>query len=116
MDNQKNLLLAVIFSIVVLVVFDFFFNPQKNIEELNQENISESSEALDSDLPTITKSIDRPKIGKEIKQDRLTFSAKRIEGSVNLYGATLDDLILKDYFQTIKREKNVRVLEQEKKS
>ena len=113
MDNQKNLLLAVIFSIVVLVVFDFFFNPQKNIEELNQENISESSEALDSDLPTITKSIDRPKIGKEIKQDRLTFSAKRIEGSVNLYGATLDDLILKDYFQTIKREKNVRVLEQE---
>ena len=38
------------------------------------------------------------------KEKRLTFKSERIEGSVNLYGATLDEIILRDYFETIKRK------------
>ena len=45
MDNQKNLLLAVVFSLVILIGFDFFFAPKKN--EINKvqvnENISEET-------------------------------------------------------------------------
>ena len=29
MDNQKNLLIAVVLSVVILVGFDFFFKPEK---------------------------------------------------------------------------------------
>ena len=38
MDNQKNLLLAVVFSLIVLIGYDFFFNPQKKINEPKNED------------------------------------------------------------------------------
>ena len=43
MDNQKNLLLAVDFSIAVLVGFDFFFGPNKTVQK---DNIIDNSEAF----------------------------------------------------------------------
>ena len=36
--------------------------------------------------------------------DRLSLDAPRIEGSVNLLGAKLDDLVLKDYHEEISPE------------
>ena len=35
MDNQKNLLLAVVFSLIILIGFDFFFGPNKNVVNEN---------------------------------------------------------------------------------
>jgi len=32
MDNQKNLLLAVVFSLFVLIGYDFFFNPKTHMK------------------------------------------------------------------------------------
>ena len=32
MDNQKNLLLAVVFSLFVLIGYDFFFNPKTQMK------------------------------------------------------------------------------------
>ena len=44
-------------------------------------------------------------IGKT-KEKRINFESKRLEGSINLYGATFDDLLLKDYFKTIGKKEN----------
>ena len=45
MDNQKNLILAVTFSILVLIVFDFFVNKpireQAMTDSMNTKNIDE---------------------------------------------------------------------------
>ena len=38
MDNQKNLLLAVVFSLVILIGFDFFFAPNTNESDKKQLN------------------------------------------------------------------------------
>ncbi|MBS91873.1 MAG: membrane protein insertase YidC [Rickettsiales bacterium] len=111
MENQKNLLLAVIFSMIVLIGFDFLFNPKKNTNTSSNIENDLITKDSSSDLPTITKTQNFS--STEVKQKRLNFFADRIEGSINLYGATLDDLILSDYFQTIKKEKKVRVLEKE---
>ncbi len=111
MDNQKNLLLAVIFSIIVLVGFDFLFNPKKNSQTSTNTETHLNSRDSNSDLPTISKS--KNLSSAEIKEKRLFFTANRLEGSINLYGATLDDLVLSDYFETIERKKKVRVLEKE---
>ena len=109
MDNQKNLILAVTFSILVLIVFDFFVN--KPIREhamtdtLNTENIDEG---LDPKISNPQFSIEK---NENVKENRVSFDLKRIQGSINLYGATFDDIILKDY--RMKVEKNsepVRVL------
>ena len=113
MDNQKNLLLAVVFSLVILIGFDFFFAPKKS--EINKVQVNEniSEESLDNNTPSIDSSL--VKKSNEIKssEKRIKFKANRIEGSINLFGATIDDIILSDYFQTIEKKKKIQVLQQE---
>ena len=57
MDNQKNLLLAVVFSLVILIGFDFFFAPKKS--EINKVQVNEniSEETLDKNTPSIDSSL-----------------------------------------------------------
>ena len=53
MDNQKNLLLAVVFSLIILIGFDFFFGPNKNIVNENITKDNEKIQRDDADAPTI---------------------------------------------------------------
>ena len=113
MDNQKNLILAVTCSILVLIVFDFFVN--KPIREQAVENSINPVELEDLN-PTISDNefsiVKENK--KEVKEQRVFFDLNRIKGSINLYGATFDDIILKDYRSTVeKNSKPVRVLNKE---
>ncbi len=94
MENQKNLILAVVFSILVLLIFDFFFPQQVNIESTDSPGEITTEENIE---PEISGPIPKIKISKSYKQDRITFDMNRVKGSLNLYGATFDDVILKDY-------------------
>ena len=119
MDNQKNLLLAVVFSIAVLFGFDFFFGPNKTVQK---DNIIHNSESLKNDksssIDTEAPSIKSPsslsvKQNNNYNEKRINFKANRIEGSINLFGATIDEIILSDYFETIKKEKKIKLLQKE---
>jgi len=119
MDNQKNLLLAVVFSIAVLFGFDFFFGPNKTVQN---DNIIANSESLKNDesssIDTEAPSIKSPpslsvKQNNNYNEKRINFKANRIEGSINLFGATIDEIILSDYFETIKKEKKIKLLQKE---
>ena len=119
MDNQKNLLLAVVFSIAVLFGFDFFFGPNKTVQK---DNIIDNSESLKNDksssIDTEAPSIKAPpslslKQNNNYNEKRINFKANRIEGSINLFGATIDEIILSDYFETIKKEKKIKLLQKE---
>ena len=118
MDNQKNLLLAVVFSIAVLFGFDFFFGPNKTVQK---DNIIDNSESLKNDksssIDTEAPSIKAPpslslKQNNNYNEKRINFKANRIEGSINLFGATIDEIILSDYFETIKKKK-IKLLQKE---
>ena len=113
MDNQKNLLLAVVFSLVILIGFDFFFAPKKS--EINKVQVNEniSEETLDKNTPSIDSSLVKKSNKIKSSEKRIKFKANRIEGSINLFGATIDDIILSDYFQTIEKKKKIQVLQQE---
>ena len=113
MDNQKNLLLAVVFSLVILIGFDFFFAPKKNGSNKVklEDNISE--EISDTNTPSIDLSLVKKSKETKSPEKRIKFKANRIEGSINLFGATIDDLILSDYFQTIEKKEKVHVLHKE---
>ena len=119
MDNQKNLLLAVVFSIAVLFGFDFFFGPNKTVQK---DNIIVNSESLKNDksssIDTEAPSIKAPpslslKQNNNYNEKRINFKANIIEGSINLFGATIDEIILSDYFETIKKEKKIKLLQKE---
>ena len=105
MDNQKNLLLAVVLSLIILIGYDFIFAPDEPIRQNTEEQIIEP-EVLKDDIPSIssTETIESSK--SKQKENRIKFKSGRLEGSLNLYGSTFDDLILSDYFETINREKN----------
>ena len=113
MDNQKNLLLAVVFSLIILIGFDFFFGPNKStVDESTQ--VTEKIQTADADVPTIDEDTFIKKSEKlNINEKRIKFKAERIRGSINLFGGTIDDIVLNDYFESIDKKKNVRILNQE---
>jgi len=113
MDNQKNLLLAVIFSMIVLIGFDFFFKPKRESSEQKTNNQNQFIEKSDSDIPTINKK-DFSEEKSNLKEERIEFTSKRLKGSINLYGATFDDLTLLDYYEKVgKKDGNINILKKE---
>ena len=114
MDNQKNLLLAVVFSLIILIGFDFFFGPKKNIVNENMPKDNEKLQRADADAPTIDEDTFVKKSEKlSVNEKRIKFKAERIRGSINLFGGTIDDIILNDYFESIEKKKNVHILNKE---
>ena len=114
MDNQKNLILAVVFSIIVLIVFDTFFAPKKPISDqqiINSEVEVQNEE--DKFIPNISEKIVQSETPK-IKEDRIKFNMQRLSGTINLFGATFDDVFLKDYFHSLdKKNDNISILQKE---
>ena len=97
----------------------FFFGttqnvPQENFND-NQTSSNNKSPALtDRETPSIKTSPSLlTKQNSNYKEKRINFKANRIEGSINLYGATIDEIILSDYFETIKKEKKIKLLQKE---
>ena len=114
MDNQKNLLLAVVLSLIILIGFDFFFGPNKNIVNENTPIDNEKLQRADADAPTIDEDTFVKKSEKlSVNEKRIKFKAERIRGSINLFGGTIDDIILNDYFESIEKKKNVHILNKE---
>jgi len=115
MDNQKNLLLAVIFSLIVLIGYDFFFKPKTKLNNQNAEiNQNKKLSQNDEDIPSVL-SKDFSSNNK-LNEKRINFTSKRLMGSINLHGATFDDILLKDYFKTIDRKENIKILSKENSS
>lgn len=119
MDNQKNLLLAVIFSIAVLVGYDFFFAPKKelqsNLNDLNNNTLPDKQDS-ESEAPSISEKLSSKTTNSSFSEKRVNFKSKRLEGSINLYGATIDEINLSDYFETINKEKKIKLLQKENSS
>ncbi len=97
MNEQKNLLLAIVASLIILLIFQYLFPTERKMIEENVEAENEIKK-----IPQ-EKILDREEIVKNNK--RIYFSeSSRIKGSISLIGARFDDVILKDYKDTIKPE------------
>ena len=106
MEN-KNVLLAVILSTAILIGWSFYFeNPeeaQRKRAEIQgktetQTNI-QKPEAPQPSKVNPAKSISRNEALKE--SDRVLIENKNLSGSISLRGALIDDIILKNYRETL---------------
>ena len=90
MNEQKNLLLAIVASLLILLVFQYFFpgdNKVADIQNSQENNFSEETKTENYVLKT------RDEILKEENRILLSTSS-RLKGSISLKGSRIDDIIL----------------------
>ena len=107
----RNVLMAIVLSTIVLFGWSIFFEPpvierQTTTEKINKNNENVTSPSIDEkenkNIETRTESISKTK--------RLKVENENIKGSISLQGAVIDDIIFKNYRETLNSETKVTFL------
>ena len=105
----KNVLIAIVLSTLVLVFWATFFEPpiieQQAPEKQIVENQDLSSPSIDEDDKAIKNEITRNDLINNTK--RIKIENENIKGSISLQGAIIDDIIFKNYNETLNGENKV---------
>lgn len=105
MDN-KRFFLATLLSVFLLFAFEYF-TPKKETQNTTPQVKQEQTKLLQQKVEPSSKQ-EVAETGPDI---RIPINANQVKGSLNLKGALLDDLVLKNYRETIKKDSPlVRVL------
>ena len=110
--ETRNVLLAIILSTIVLVFWATFFEAPIVDQTTNEKVVTKSQ---DSTSPSIDET--EKEIKNEITRDdvinntnRIKVENENIKGSISLQGAIIDDIIFKNYKETLNSEKKVTFL------
>ncbi|MHA1558681.1 MAG: membrane protein insertase YidC [Alphaproteobacteria bacterium] len=98
MNEQSNLLAAIVLSLTVLIIFHYFYDRPRQIEKL----INTASPAIVADQQNTTILTKKPILPrrKTLKESkRISINTPKLRGSINLKGGKVDDLILKNYYE-----------------
>ena len=100
MGDQKNLFLAILASLAILLGFQFLFPSEdktSNIQELEQQDSIKPIPNQEKTVP-----IARNEIIK--KTSRISIMNQFVSGSLALTGARIDDIILKNYYENLEKD------------
>ena len=105
MSEQRNLLLAIVLSIVVVFGWQYFVGPPKPTpEQLRQQQTTEQQRANPAAQPGAGAAAPGQRLPREeaLKQSaqRAPIDTPTLSGSINLTGARFDDLRLKLFRET----------------
>jgi len=111
LDNQRNLLLAVVLSGLLILGWDVgirYIYPEAAPTASLTETVSPAQAGVAAGAGDIGSDA-RPgqKVtlkGALASADRVVIDTPRVAGSVNLVGARIDDIVLKDYRETVKKD------------
>ena len=108
----KNVLLAIIFSSIVLVVWATFFEAPVIKQQQDSKQIEKkqnlSSPSIDENDKEIKNETTRSDMLKTT--NRITIENSNIKGSISLQGAVIDDIVFKNYKETLNSENKVTFL------
>jgi YidC/Oxa1 family membrane protein insertase len=110
-DQNKNLILATVLSLAVIVGWTFFFAPEPPVVDPNAP-VSEqlASPAAPNIAPTAAATATATAVATASETateselaaaPRVAINTPRLEGSISLLGGRVDDLLLKDYKETL---------------
>ncbi|MBO7072377.1 MAG: membrane protein insertase YidC [Acetobacter sp.] len=108
MDNTRRVILATILSALVLIGFNYFFP----LEQQSEQRLSLHKNVLNKTVHHAGQTVPSTVFSMVKKPDpRLVINAPSVQGTVNLRGAMLDDLVLKHYRETVQpKSPDVRIL------
>lgn len=108
-QEQRNLLLALVLCFGLFMLYNFFvLDPQQKARELAQIQAQQNAvEQVTSPAPTV-RSRDEVVTAGLADGSRVAVQAPSVEGSISLQGARIDDVSLKNYYETVedKEKKN----------
>ncbi|MDP5104022.1 MAG: membrane protein insertase YidC, partial [Erythrobacter sp.] len=114
MDNQRNLLLAVLLSGLLILGWDLGmrnFYPEASISaSLSGDTPAATAKAAPKPASAADSGTDAAPTQKVslkaalASADRVVIDTPRLAGSINLMGARIDDIVLKDYRETVKKD------------
>ncbi|MEM8694429.1 MAG: membrane protein insertase YidC [Pseudomonadota bacterium] len=110
MDSSRNMILAIVLSAIVLIGWSFLSEQiaptatEPSTEFVDGEQVVLPNPQADpaADTPAALRALDD--VLTETRGDRVVIETPRLEGSVNLRGARIDDLVLLDYRETIEAD------------
>jgi len=108
--DTKNVLFAVILSTIVLIFWSVFFEPPVIEQQVTKEQSTNDPE-LSS--PSIEEKEIKNEINREEKirqTKRIKIENQNIKGSISLQGAIIDDIIFKNYNETLENDNKVTFL------
>ena len=120
--ETKNLILAIVLSVGVLLLWTVFIEAPRqqinqSIDSGQQDSIGEIAELETEELNQIEEDLGIKKQSFETLENSLQSSARvnidtqSLEGSINLKGLKIDDIVLKKYQKTLdENSSNIRVL------
>ena len=111
--DTKNVIAAISLSAAVIILYSLFFAPSpKELKDLNQEKTTLNSEAPKLDVSEKIIEISREDAIKD--SDRIKFENENVKGSISLKGGIIDDLIFKNYTETLDGQNNIILLSPKK--
>ena len=107
--ETRNVLLAVILSTIVLVFWATFFEAPIVEQQPEEKQITKSEDAsspsIDENQKNLVTEITRDELVGDTK--RIKVENENIKGSISLQGAIIDDIIFKNYNETLNGENKV---------
>lgn len=114
MSDQKNLIIAIVVSVAIMLGFQFFVEAPKQ-EKLRQQQATQQaqSDAQAPIAPNTTGGLPQlPSLAQQLDSSatrdaalanspRVKIEGKRLTGSLNLTGGRIDDVVLPEYKETI---------------
>ena len=112
-QDQRNFIIAMVLMIAFVFGYQYFVvNPEQQ-ERLEAQEQAEQQEAVSpAEVGQEQAGIDiMPSVEDALEANqRVTFDAARVDGSIRLTGGILDDLQLKDHYTTTERVNELRLL------
>ena len=113
--DTKNVIAAISLSAAVIILYSLFFAPSPNeLKKIDEQKSSMSSEAPKLEESEKIVELSRDKALKE--SNRVEFENQNIKGSISLMGGTIDDLIFKNYTETLDGKNKITLLNPKKYS
>ncbi|MEO0062105.1 MAG: rane protein insertase YidC [Pseudomonadota bacterium] len=116
MDNQRNLILAVVLCLAMLLGFDFVMGrvyPQPTVTQTAKHEVREAATTATAAkhirdgglVDPVEQALEVRDLSSALASpQRIRIDAKELAGSINPVGARIDDVVLKTHRQTVKKD------------
>ena len=110
--ETRNVLLAIILSTIVLIFWATFFEAPIVDQTTNEKVVTKSQDPSSPSIDENDKGIKNEITRDDVINDtnRIKIENENIKGSISLQGAIIDDIIFKNYRETLNSENRVTFL------